>query len=80
MIEPFSDIYREIEFWKEHVELLEDLELANEVAYLCYDVPEIDEVLYKYYEEFRERLSGEERLTLEWFFVIVNLEHFIEDF
>lgn len=79
MIEPYSDIYREIDFWREHVSMFEDAELVNEIAYLCYDVEEIDEVLVNYYGEFRDSLSSKERLTLEWFFVIVNLEHFIED-
>ena len=79
MIEQYSDIYREIDFWQEHVSMFEDAELVNEIAYLCYDVDEIDEVLVNYYGEFRDKLSKKERLTLEWFFVIVNLEHFIED-
>jgi len=75
----YTEIYEELEFWKEHLSYLEDAELVDEIAYLCYDQDEVGEIICSHYYDFDCTFTGEEREVLEWFFILVNMEVFLED-
>jgi len=76
----YTEIWQELEFWIEHADNLEDVEIVDTVIHLCYDIPEIDEVLINYYDDFDCNLSEADRELLKWYFVLVSTEDFIEEF
>jgi len=73
----YTPLYFEVYGIRKEVEDMSDFDLVDEVAYLCEDVDEIDDILYNYIKGPGNILSDEDREKLIWFYTICHIEDYL---
>jgi len=71
----FTPLYREVEAIRLEVADMSDSYLVDEVAYLCEDNDEIDDILYSFITT--TRLTEKDRQKLIWFYILVMIEDYL---